>query len=96
MNAQIPIFDIDTHSTEPPDLRTSRAPTHDLMSRAGTYAIEAMGNGPRRFFDEMRAARFGIQLVSIASPDGRKLTSREYAIQAVTELDADERGNSKR
>jgi hypothetical protein len=67
MNAQIPIFDIDTRFTEPPDLWTSRAP-----------------------------GRFGIQSVSIASPDGRKLTSREYANHGVTELDADERGNSKR
>jgi hypothetical protein len=49
-----------------------------------------------RSFPETRAGRFGIGLVSMASPDGRKFTSREYAIQAVTELDADERGNSKR
>ena len=48
MNAQNPIFGIDSHFTEPPDLWTSRAP--------GKYQDK----------------------------------------EAVTELDADERGNSKR
>jgi hypothetical protein len=34
---------------------------------------ETMGDGPRRFFDQLRAGRFGIELVTLGSNTGSEV-----------------------
>jgi ADP-ribose pyrophosphatase YjhB (NUDIX family) len=42
-----------------------------------------MGDGPERFYRELRSREFTIQLISLASRDGTGFRSREYKIAAI-------------